>query len=52
MDYKYIIKPCLPEYTFWNEVLASSELTAETARGDFYSMPPKHFIQGPVTEQI
>lgn len=46
MDYKYIKKPDLSEYTFWNEVLVSSELTAGTAQGDFYSIPPKHFMQG------
>lgn len=40
------------ECTLWNEVWASSELTEEIAWGDFYSMPPKQIMQGPVTEQI
>lgn len=38
VDYKYIIKSGLLECTFWNEVWASTELTEETERQDFYSM--------------
>lgn len=52
MDYKYILNPGRSEYAFWNEVLASSELTAETVQGDFYSIPPKYFMQGPSRNRL